>query len=264
MKDSVRRIAKIHAKAESAWALGLEHEARTSEKLRDRLLEKYGLRLSDVLVDAREAEVGQFYIHPSEYGHELRRGEPEPWLRSLSGAIGNGLGVGALGAREKNVIGFVGKPEVRERAVAMFVRLVERLDEMSRAAMNDEPAPNWAPVSIFSGGTTTTSSTSTSGVFFDFGSISGPRDERWRQSWLLGATVGIAERLKERREILNVRLRSENALVPTDRDWKDWVDERGIEEYGTEKLDVDHDAVRRGQTAARDMALEDEQIEAGS
>lgn len=265
----VRRIAKIHAKAESAWALGLEHEARTSERLRDRLLDRHGLRLRDVLIDAEDSEVGHVFIDPREYGHEPAKKPAELWLRVLSGGIGNGLGVAAVGGKDLNVVGFVGKPETRDRAALMFVRLVRRLDEASREALA-EPEPEPEPSrNSWNSTTTSSSSATTSGytTLFYFGAPpSGPRDERWRRSWLLGAAHTIAKRLEERREVLNVRLRTEHALVPpkiTD-DVRRKLDEMGADEDGPVTEDVDREAARRGARSAADIALEDERIEAGA
>ncbi len=264
MSGTVDLIAKLHRKAISAQQIGNDDEASAFDEKVAELLERCDLTLEEVLADVSEGDgVEPIMLDPSEYGDEPRRGRADVWMLILAAVVARAHDCEMLAAVEVNRIGFVGERAVRDRAVALFCRLVPKLGELSERARE---AQTQVMVDGFS---FTSSATTSSGVYYvtNSGSV---RDEQWRTSWLIGVVETIGRRLAADHEdspeghgSAETAPGSGSAVARMgQRRAQDWLEEQEAEQLQTEPIEVRKDGYRSGVDAGWSVDLDTEALPA--
>lgn len=132
MEKLVDRIKKMHAKAESAKALGNEAEAFAFASAVSKLLLKHNLEMTDVQAAAAEKEdpVKAHYFDPRTFGLP-RKKRREHWSELLARIVADAHMCGILPVNKSNMIMLIGTRSNRQACEFMLVFLTRYAVEHS-------------------------------------------------------------------------------------------------------------------------------------
>lgn len=163
------RIRKLRDHADSAAAIGNEHEAAAFAAKVSELLAQHRLTASDIdfsRYEQEDVQAEQVDTRDLGVGGAKKR---TPWVTQLASTLASHHGCRMYYTSGTSRITIVGKESDRAVATYLLSRLVADLDRLSRAALKEYKTEyEWAP-------------------------------RYWRRSWLEGAVDGIRRQLRDAR-----------------------------------------------------------------
>ena len=229
-KKLVQRIGKLKAKADSARNLGNLKEAESFAQKTTELLAKHKLTITDVeYTHLQKIEpVEEQEVRGPDFGVVNKR-QRNPWQQELASVLAQHNSCRILATTGSNMITFVGRLSDREIAVYLFCSLVMQLH-----AIADE---KWA----------------------EGKRLYGNMPKGWYRSWLMGATVGIGQKLDEMKWALEDeahRTGKGHALVRlTGKAVDQYIDQMYTGNAPSMGTVLDHDAYLDGRAHGRSMNI---------
>jgi hypothetical protein len=168
----LERVRKMHAKAESARAIGSIAEAETFASAVQRMLEKHKLEMSDIELAAQDADdpLDEAFVDFDGWGL-MPKARRDVWAMTLGAAVARAhycraVDFSAVAGKQK--LQFIGRHSDRLIAEHVFLTLYRSAQQMSKDAARSHKE--------------------------QFGKDA---DRQYRKSWLTGFVIEIAKRYKE-------------------------------------------------------------------